>query len=62
MVNSYLYTTGGVAERIAQGELSTNLQHKSQASKAIAEFDKAFGGSRWTFCVRMMILMSSFQN
>jgi hypothetical protein len=46
MVNSYLYATGGVAERIAQGELLTNLQHKSQASKAIDEFDKAFHGSR----------------
>jgi hypothetical protein len=46
MVNSYLYTTGGVVERIAQGELSTDLQHKAQASKAIAEFDKVFSGSR----------------
>jgi hypothetical protein len=46
MINSYLYATGGVAERIAQGELSTNLKHRTQASKVIAEFDKVFNGSR----------------
>jgi hypothetical protein len=46
MINSYLYTIEGVAERIAQGELSTNLQHRAQAAKVIAEFDKVFSGSR----------------
>ena len=51
MVNSYLYTTGGVSERIVQGKRSTSLQYKIQASKAIAEFDKAFGGSRWWLCI-----------
>jgi hypothetical protein len=49
MVNNYLHTTEGVAERIVQGELSTNSQHKAKASKVIAEFDKVFGGSRWLF-------------
>jgi len=46
MVNSYLYTSEGVAERIIQGELSTNSQQKAKASKVIVEFDKVFSGSR----------------
>jgi hypothetical protein len=42
MLNSFIYQTGGVAERLIQGKVIRRKEHMGRAIRAIAEFKSAY--------------------
>ncbi|KAF7870261.1 hypothetical protein EAF04_004009 [Stromatinia cepivora] len=45
-LNSYLYATSNVIERLSQGATTSKKGYRAQAKKAIVAFDEAFQGKK----------------
>jgi hypothetical protein len=43
-VNNFIYAAPTVAERMMRGDFRTKKEHGARAAKAIADFERAFGG------------------
>jgi hypothetical protein len=44
-LNIYLYASPSVLERVMRENFQSRNEHRARAAKAIAEFDRNFGGS-----------------